>query len=78
MVSISATDLIDMRGICRDCGCDVARYTCNSQMIQVRPEASEWDWWVACTNASCKNHYGEGVFQGSPTWIGAVPWKPTV
>ena len=32
-------------------------------------DADEWDWWYYCSNKGCKNHEGEGVFQGTPKWI---------
>ncbi|AKF13615.2 hypothetical protein PHIN3_352 [Sinorhizobium phage phiN3] len=55
-------------GKCKDCGSAVSHYTCNTDLISKRPEASEWDWWTACDNSDCENHYGEGIFQGRPDW----------
>ncbi|WP_426770820.1 hypothetical protein [Enterobacter cloacae complex sp. 363J6] len=28
-----------------------------------KPPYDEWDWWIYCSNKTCKNHEGEGKFQ---------------
>ena len=55
---------------CKVCGTHASSYNCNASLIAERPEAEEWDWWIACDNADCCNAYGEGFFQGKPDWIG--------
>ena len=54
---------------CRACSCTASSYNCNACIIDARPEAFEWDWWMACDNADCVNSYGEGFFQFPPDWI---------
>lgn len=55
---------------CKDCGSHVSGYNCNSDLVAFRPEAIEWDWWMACDNADCKHAYGEGIWQDDPDWVG--------
>lgn len=54
---------------CTCCGSTVSTYNANPDVVSLRSEASEWDWWAACDNADCVNAYGEGYFQESPDWI---------
>ena len=66
---VSEIDVIpDCLRKCMDCGSDVHHYCCNKDIIKVRPEAAKWDWWTACDNVKCVNHYGEGIFQTWPLW----------
>ena len=69
MKVIAEKDLIGMGGTCRECGSDVARYTCNQWLTEQRPEGYDWDWWASCTNEDCTNHYGDGYFQMPLKWI---------
>lgn len=55
---------------CKDCGAHVSGYNCNAALLDQRPEAEGWDWWLACDNADCKNARGEGLFQSLPKWVG--------
>jgi len=50
---------------CRDCGWPIIDMCCNGQ---VEPFGL-WDWWQYCSNKSCKNHFGEGVFQNQPEFV---------
>lgn len=68
-MKISEKDFIGVYGICKICGNDVYDYTCNKDLILQRREGCEWDWWVSCSNETCRNHYGEGIFQNDPEWI---------
>lgn len=70
---LSTEDFTAVAGTCRACDGQVAHYVCNSSLIAVRPEAAEWDWWLACTNKTCVHHQGEGVFQVSPAWLVPAP-----
>lgn len=54
---------------CRACGAHVSGYNANGDVIAVRPEAIEWDWWIACDNADCEHAFGEGLFQTTPDWV---------
>jgi hypothetical protein len=54
---------------CSLCGSHVSGYNANESVINERPEADAWDWWLACDNADCVNSYGEGIFQGRPDWV---------
>ena len=29
----------------------------------------DWDWWRYCSNKSCENHEGGGIFQGELEWV---------
>jgi hypothetical protein len=55
--------------VCAACGSPVSTYNANSDVIDQRPEASEWDWWCACDNANCVHAYGEGLFQDALDWV---------
>jgi hypothetical protein len=50
---------------CVDCGWAIIDICCNGQD---EPFAL-WDWWWYCSNKSCKNHFGEGVFQNIPDFV---------
>ena len=50
---------------CRDCGWPIIDMCCNDQDMQF----AEWDWWQYCSNKSCSNHFGEGVFQNTPHFV---------
>jgi hypothetical protein len=54
---------------CVLCGFHVSGYNCNADLISERPEAADWDWWLACDNAECIHSYGEGLFQIYPDWV---------
>lgn len=58
--------------ICAACGSPVSTYNANADLVDQRPEASEWDWWCACDNADCIHAYGEGLFQEPLGWMGKV------
>jgi len=68
---ICKTDWLGVVGDCRACGSPVSEYASNEDLKRVRPEADAegWDWWVACDNEDCKNHYGEGQFQNDIEWM---------
>ncbi len=57
---------------CRDCGWPIIDMCCNDQI----PPYDEWDWWQYCSNKSCKNHFGEGVFQNTPDFIEQSEYCP--
>lgn len=67
---ICERDWLGVFGDCRACGCTVSHYASNEDLERVRPEAEAegWDWWVACDNVDCENHYGEGLFQNDIAW----------
>ena len=66
---VSEVDRIDSyQGRCETCGSTTSHYNCNVDLISKRPEASPHDWWAACDNPECKNHYGEGLLQSNPDW----------
>jgi hypothetical protein len=50
---------------CKDCGWPIIDACCNGQDFPF----DQWDWWQYCSNMSCKNHFGEGVFQNEPEFI---------
>ena len=54
---------------CGDCGWPIVDACCNFDY----KDSLEWDWWYYCSNKSCKNHDGEGVFQVDPEWV--VPYS---
>ena len=54
---------------CRECGSHVSGYNCNDVLLSMRPEAKDWDWWLACDNADCQHARGEGLFQRKPDWV---------
>lgn len=53
---------------CKDCGWPVLNILCNDGMGKQEPYAS-WDWWYYCSNKTCVNHEGEGVFQNHIDWV---------
>lgn len=53
---------------CNNCGWPVIFVCCNGEMASNKPY-SEWDWWNYCSNKTCINHTGKGVFQNKPEWI---------
>lgn len=55
--------------ICTVCGSPVSTYNANADLVDQRPEASNWDWWCACDNADCVHAYGEGLFQEPLGWM---------
>jgi hypothetical protein len=44
---------------CKDCGWPIIDMCCNVSKLPY----SEWDWWMYCSNPTCKNHKGEGIAQ---------------
>ena len=68
-VFLSEDDFLGYDGVCIACGHGVACYAANSDLVDARPEAKEWDWWVSCCNRECANHWGEGHFQTMPDWV---------
>lgn len=56
---------------CVDCGWPVVFACCNHPFTEFK-DASEWDWWVYCSDKGCKNHDGEGIFQNKPDWVGLI------
>jgi hypothetical protein len=67
---LSKENLIDGTNYsCRSCGSTVYMYLANSELIEVRPEASTEDRWVSCSNEKCVCHYGQGHFQDMPSWV---------
>lgn len=54
---------------CKDCRWPIIFACCNGTFREYR-DAAKWDWWVYCSNKGCINHWGEGLFQGLPNWIG--------
>lgn len=53
---------------CGDCGWPIVDACCNDGLATTEPY-NGWDWWMYCSNKTCKNHPGEGVFQNWPDWI---------
>ncbi len=66
---ISPADYTGPVGICLNCGGTVADYTCNDHLINKRPDAGAFYFWVSCVNPECPNHEGEGYFQTTPGWV---------
>lgn len=60
------------RYCCKACGENVSVYNCNPGFVFHRPDAEEWDWWMACDNAACEHAHGEGKFQELPDWVGRM------
>ena len=58
---------IHPRFYCKDCGWPIIDVCCNDSFQNFK-DASKWDWWYYCSNKSCKNHAGQGVFQEEPDW----------
>ncbi|MGS1687102.1 hypothetical protein GHT72_028275 (plasmid) [Klebsiella pneumoniae] len=49
---------------CRDC-----HFPLICVMNITKPPYDEWDWWIYCSNKTCKNHEGEGKFQNTPDFV---------
>ena len=56
-----------LNGTCRDCSWPVVDACCNDGLAVTEPYC-DWDWWIYCSNPTCVNHVGEGVFQNNPEW----------
>ena len=54
--------------VCKDCGWPIVDVCCNGSFREFK-DAKKSDWWYYCSNKSCKNHDGQGVFQDEPEWI---------
>lgn len=59
---ISIKDYLGVYGKCKDCGGSVSHYLCNN-LTSVRIGAGMSDYWSACDNVKCINHYGESIDQ---------------
>lgn len=68
---------IDKRKFCSDCGWPVVHVCCNGDFLD-DISTEKWDWWVYCSNKSCHNHEGNGVFQDTPAWVSQVPQTNTL
>lgn len=55
-----------IRGYCKTCGWPVVDMCCNGD-VNIEPYC-KWDWWLYCSNPTCENHKGEGVFQNDVKW----------
>lgn len=53
---------------CKDCGWPVV-YTLNNGGMGIKEPYANWDWWYYCSNKTCQNHEGEGVFQDNIDWV---------
>ena len=62
------TVTIKKNAYCGDCGWPIIFVCCNGPFQDFK-DASEWDWWLYCSNKVCENHDGEGVFQNRPNWV---------
>lgn len=62
----NTADLLEQ--YCNDCGWPIISACCNDEFLAFK-DASNWDYWIYCTNKGCKNHDGEGVFQEFPNWV---------
>ena len=60
-IILSKKEFCGILGYCSSCGSYIVDYTCNADLIQVRPEGAHWDWWASCVNRKCINYYGEGM-----------------
>lgn len=58
-------------GTCKECEWEVIEICVNPPLNDLAPYCN-WDWWVYCTNPSCKYHLGDGVFQAYPDWMVAT------
>jgi hypothetical protein len=50
---------------CKDCGWPIIDMCCNLD----KSPYDNWDWWMYCSNPTCKNHQGEGISQNECTFI---------
>jgi hypothetical protein len=48
--------------VCSMCGSTVGTYNANKSVIDIRPEADDFDYWCMCDNTECSQAYGEGVY----------------
>lgn len=53
---------------CAVCDWPIIDACCNDSFNDFK-DASEWDWWLYCSNKGCVNHEGEGVWQQWPSWV---------
>ena len=56
---------------CKDCGWPIVDMCCN---VPGDP-FDDWDWWMYCSNPTCKNHAGEGMAQNECSFIAYPPGK---
>jgi hypothetical protein len=57
-----------LNGFCIDCGWPVIHACCNGDFTLFN-DSDSYDYWYYCSNKSCKNHTGTGVFQDDPEWF---------
>lgn len=57
---------------CNNCHWPIIHICCNENFLDFSKE-DYWDWWVYCSNKSCKNHYGSGIFQELLDWFEKTP-----
>ena len=55
-----------MKGICKECGYNVVFALGNEPFIQYLDKNN--DFYIYCSNYSCKNHYPTGIHQKYPEW----------
>jgi hypothetical protein len=67
MDKVDCVDILE-KAHCNDCGWSIINVCCNGSFNKFE-DADKWDWWLYCSNKSCKNHHGEGVFQSWPDWV---------
>jgi len=51
---------------CHDCGWPVIFVCLNGPMSSYKDGS---DWWQYCSNKTCKNHDGEGLWQDGLSWV---------
>ena len=52
---------------CKSCGWPIVHVCCNGTFQNFK-DAESYDYWMYCSNKSCKNHDGEGISQSYPEW----------
>lgn len=50
--------------VCKDCGYPIVDVLCNHPFSEYS-DAKNFDYWVYCSNKSCKNHDGAGYYSCS-------------
>lgn len=56
---------------CKDCGWPLIDICCNV----IDEPYVDWDWWIYCSNPTCKNHKGEGLAQNSCSFMEKIICK---
>ena len=54
---------------CVACGQPVAAFTITDALVDLRPTATQYDCWAACSNPMCQHTWGDGYWMNPPNFV---------